>query len=109
MTELRRLTVDLGDRSYPIIIGPGAIADSGNFTPYIRSRQLLIVTNETVAPLYLDTLLRTLGDHYRIESVVLPDGEEYKTSASYSIGNDLANLERCIFDVKVWNALQNQK
>lgn len=37
------------------------------------------------------------------------DGEEYKSSASYSIGNDLANLERCIFDVKVWNALQSQK
>ena len=76
---LRTLTVDLGDRSYPIIIGPGALRDSGNFLPYIRSRQLLIVTNETVGPLYLDALVETLGDHYRIESVVLPDGEEYKT------------------------------
>ena len=79
MTELRRLTVDLGDRSYPIIIGPGAIADSTNFTPWIRSRQLLIVTNETVAPLYLGTLTGALDPHYRIASVILPDGEEYKT------------------------------
>jgi len=79
MTELRRLTVDLGDRSYPIIIGPGALRDSGNFTPWIRSRQLLIVTNETVGPLYLETLTRTLEDRYSIQSVTLPDGEEFKT------------------------------
>jgi hypothetical protein len=37
------------------------------------------------------------------------DGEDYKTSASYGISTDLANLERCIFDVKVWQAMQNQK
>jgi 3-dehydroquinate synthase len=77
--DLRTLTVELGDRSYPIIIGPGAIGDSANFTPWIRSRQLLIVTNETVAPLYLARLTQTLEPHYRIASVILPDGEEYKT------------------------------
>lgn len=39
------------------------------------------------------------------------DGEDggFKTSGSYGLGNDLANLERCLFDVKVWNALQQQK
>jgi 3-dehydroquinate synthase len=79
MTALRRLTVELGDRSYPIIIGPGAISDSANFTPWIRSRQLLIVTNETVAPLYLQKITSVLQPHYRIASVILPDGEEYKT------------------------------
>ena len=79
MTALRKLAVDLGDRSYPIIIGPGAMRDSGNFTPYIRSRQLLIVTNETVGPLYLETLTATLEPHYRIGTVILPDGEQYKT------------------------------
>ena len=51
---LRKLTVDLGDRSYPIIIGPGALLDSANFTTSIRSRQLLNVTNDTVGPLYLE-------------------------------------------------------
>jgi 3-dehydroquinate synthase len=75
---LRKLTVDLGERSYPIIIGPGALRDSVNFTPWIRSRQLLIVTNETVGPLYLETLRETLEPHYRIATVTLPDGEEYK-------------------------------
>jgi 3-dehydroquinate synthase len=75
----RTLTVDLGDRSYPIIIGPGVLRDSASFTPWIRSRQVLIVTNETVGPLYLESLTRTLGDQYRLASVVLPDGEEYKS------------------------------
>ena len=74
----RTLTVDLGDRSYPIIIGPGTLRESASFTPYIRSRQVLIVTNETVAPLYLEILTDTLGEHYHLESVILPDGEEYK-------------------------------
>ena len=37
------------------------------------------------------------------------DGEEYKTSSSYGVGSDLSNLERCIFDVKVWYAQQAQK
>jgi len=37
------------------------------------------------------------------------DGEEFKSTSSYNLENDLNNLERCIFDVKVWNATRNQK
>lgn len=76
--SLRTLNVDLGERSYPIVIGPGALRDSSNFTPYIRSSQVLVVTNETVGPLYLDALTETLAQHYILKTVVLPDGEEYK-------------------------------
>ena len=46
---MNTLTVDLGDRSYPIFIGAGLLGDSALSTPYIKGRQVLIVTNETVA------------------------------------------------------------
>ena len=54
--RVTNLRVDLGDRSYPINIGSGLI-QSTQISDYIRGKQLLVVTNETVAPLYLDTLL----------------------------------------------------
>ncbi|MFW5454712.1 3-dehydroquinate synthase [Thioalkalivibrio sulfidiphilus] len=75
---MQTLTVELGDRSYPIHIGRGLLDDPARFTPRIRGKRVMIVTNETVAPLYLDRLKRTLGD-FRVEAVILPDGEEYKT------------------------------
>ncbi len=72
------ITIDLGTRSYPIFVGQSLLDDKHCFTPYIKGKQLVIVTNETVAPLYLDRLLSTLSD-YSPETVILPDGEQYKT------------------------------
>ncbi|QEP43080.1 3-dehydroquinate synthase [Ectothiorhodospiraceae bacterium BW-2] len=74
---MERLTVDLGSRSYPIHIGAGLIDQSELFTPHIHGRQVLVVSNETVAPLYLQRLLNTLQG-LSVASVVLPDGEPYK-------------------------------
>ncbi|MBG7601993.1 MAG: 3-dehydroquinate synthase [Gammaproteobacteria bacterium] len=74
----RRLEVDLGDRSYPIIIGPGIISTAESYKNSIRSRQVMVVTNETVAPLYLDNVLQALRG-FHVEQVILPDGEQYKT------------------------------
>ncbi|WP_018952770.1 3-dehydroquinate synthase [Thioalkalivibrio sulfidiphilus] len=75
---MQTLTVELGDRSYPIHIGRGLLDDPARFAPHIRGKRVMIVTNETVAPFYLDRLKRTLGD-FRVDTVILPDGEEYKT------------------------------
>ncbi len=72
------LTVDLGTRSYPIIIGQKLLGQSAWVTPYIKGQQVLIVTNETVAPLYLEKVLPAFAD-FQVNSVILPDGEEYKT------------------------------
>jgi 3-dehydroquinate synthase len=72
------LYLELGERSYPIRIGPGLISRPELFVPHIRGRQVMVVTNETVAPLYLDELCTTLAD-YQVETVVLPDGEAFKT------------------------------
>lgn len=78
MNEMQTVTVDLGERSYPIRIGAGLIDEPGLFLPHVRGRQVCIVTNETVAPLYLPRLRASLAG-LEISEVVLPDGEEYKT------------------------------
>ena len=74
---MQTLQVDLGERSYPIHIGERLIDRGELFSSKIRGRKVAIVTNETVAPLYLDRLIQTLSD-YAVTPVILPDGEEYK-------------------------------
>lgn len=72
------LNVDLGERSYPIFIGEGLLHDKSLIKPCIKGKQVVIVTNETIAPLYLDKVLMLFSD-YQCETVILPDGEVYKT------------------------------
>ena len=75
---MQRLGIDLGERSYPILIGPGLIGDRAIMGEAIGAPDVLVVTNEVVGPLYLDRLLASLGGK-RTASVVLPDGEQHKT------------------------------
>lgn len=75
---MNTLQVALGDRSYPIYIGENLLVEKDLFTPHIQGKEVLIVTNEIVAPLYLEQLKSTLTD-YRVEVAILPDGEQYKT------------------------------
>ena len=56
----RRIDVALGERSYPIFIGPGLLADAARWRARLRGRQALVVSNTTVAPLYLDIVARGL-------------------------------------------------
>ncbi|MBF0471600.1 MAG: 3-dehydroquinate synthase [Gammaproteobacteria bacterium] len=72
-----RLTVDLGERSYPIIIGSELLAQGEALRTAIAGRQVLVVTNTTVAPLYLHRLLQQLQG-YTVATVTLADGEQYK-------------------------------
>ncbi|MFW3614673.1 3-dehydroquinate synthase [Billgrantia antri] len=78
----RRLQVALGERSYPIHIGTGLLGDSACLAPYLAGRQVMIVTNETVAPLYLARLREGLPADAEVRELVLPDGEATKTLAS---------------------------
>jgi 3-dehydroquinate synthase len=71
------IVVELGARSYPIDIGRGLIGDPVRYQPHVAGHQVMIVTNETVAPLYLGAVEAALGS-YRVEKVILPDGERYK-------------------------------
>ncbi len=83
-TDTTTLTVDLGERSYPIIIGAGLTEDTSLLKQHLGSGQLLIVSNETVAPLYLDNFIHSIRNATGTEpdQVVLPDGEEYKSLAT---------------------------
>lgn len=74
---MQTLHVELGERSYPIYIGAGLLADPELLTRHIGGRQVAVVTNETVAPLYLETLMRSL-EGFKVASIVLPDGEVFK-------------------------------
>lgn len=73
------VTVALGDRSYPIHIGQGILSDPALYRPHIQGRQVMVVTNDRVAPLYLERTLGALGDDYQVETCILPDGERFKT------------------------------
>lgn len=77
MSEIfRELTVDLGERSYPIRIGSGLLGEA-DLSPYVVGSQVMIVTNDTVAPLYLDKV-RGCFPGKQVDTVVLPDGEKFK-------------------------------
>ncbi len=75
---MKTLHVDLGDRSYPIYIGQGLLGQVELVRPLVVGRQVLIVTNDTIAPLYLEQA-RQLFQGFQVETVILPDGEQFKT------------------------------
>jgi 3-dehydroquinate synthase len=73
-----KLDVQLAERSYPILIGGGLLSNRDAMAAHIPGRDLLLVSNTTVAPLYADQVRAMLSDR-RIVDVRLPDGEQYKT------------------------------
>jgi 3-dehydroquinate synthase len=75
------ITVDLGERGYPIYIGSGLLGRAGLLDPHLRGRDALIVTNTTVGPLYHGRL-RGMITKGRVATVVLPDGEAHKDMAT---------------------------
>jgi 3-dehydroquinate synthase len=84
---VKTLLVDLGERSYPIYVGAGLLGQRALIAPHLAGRQVMVVSNEVVAPLYLERTLEGL-EGLAVDTLILPDGESYKT---------LATLER-IFD-----------
>ena len=77
---MQTLTVSLGERSYPIHIGTGLLAHEELLLPHLKQKKVVVVSNTTVAPLYLDRLRSTLEKAgISVLSVILPDGEKYKT------------------------------
>ena len=81
MPEHQSINVDLGERSYPIVIGSGLIGGDFDLSPILIGKDCLVVSNETVAPLYLETLKKNLANN-SVHSINLADGEAFKTMAS---------------------------
>ncbi len=82
MSSRIRQIVDLGERSYPILIGSGLLGQSGVLDPFVAQADVFIVTNDVVGPLYLQALIKLLGNR-RIDSIQLPDGEQHKTLKTF--------------------------
>ena len=90
------LNVELGERSYPIAIGAGLLGQSALLARHIQGRQVAIVSNTTVAPLYLEQLaapLRAAGKD--VIPIVLPDGEQYKNADSLMLVFDALLAHKC--------------
>ena len=82
-TKIQTLNVGLAERSYPIHIGSGLLSRVELLLPYIPRKRAIIVTNSTVAPLYLQQLSEGLSSNgVQVQSITLPDGEQYKSSES---------------------------
>lgn len=75
---MRTLKLELGERSYPIHIGKGLLDNAALILPHIAGSRVAIVSNDTVAPLYLERLAGQL-QAYDPLPIILPDGEQYKT------------------------------
>ena len=74
---MNTLTVELGERSYPIFIGQGLLDKPELLTQHVQGRQVMVVSNDTIAPLYLDRVREIFSD-FELATVILPDGEQYK-------------------------------
>jgi 3-dehydroquinate synthase len=91
---MQTLTVSLGERSYPILIGSGLLRSRELLAAHMSGRDAVLISNTVVAPLYAETLKHSLQGQ-RVVEVILPDGEQYKT---------LATASR-VFDVMIANRI----
>jgi len=93
---MQTLTVGLGERSYPIFIGSGLLGQAELLQRVLPRKRVAIVTNTTVAPLYLEKLRQTLqAIGVSNMPIILPDGEQYKNSATLNLIYDALLTNRC--------------
>ncbi|MCX7149827.1 MAG: 3-dehydroquinate synthase, partial [Rhodocyclales bacterium] len=93
---MRRLNLELADRSYPIFIGGGLLSRADLILPFLRTPRVALVSNTTVAPLYLDvvaTALQTVG--VGVTAIILADGEAHKNWESLNLIYDALLASRC--------------
>ena len=89
------LKVDLDDRGYPIYIGTELLDQAELISQHVHGRSALVVTNSTVAPLYLEPLQKALDSaNIRHDELILEDGEQHKTLASVEAVIDLLLTNR---------------
>lgn len=93
---MQTLQVELGERSYPIHIGQSLLTRADLILPHLKRKQVAVVTNTTVAPLYLEKLaqpLRAAG--VSVIPIILPDGEAYKNAETLNLIYDALLQNRC--------------
>jgi 3-dehydroquinate synthase len=93
---MQTLTVSLGNRSYPIHIGAGLLSQIELILPHLIRPQVAIVTNTTVAPLYLAALSNALRNaNIKVLEIILPDGEAFKNAETLNLIYDSLLKNRC--------------
>ena len=98
--SMHTITVALGQRSYPVWIGTGLLNDSERWRAMLRGRHVLVISNTTVAPLYLQRVTQALRDlHWA--TFLLDDGEAYKSFANVgraleALGHLGATRDACV-------------
>ena len=88
---MQELMVEIPQRSYPILVADGLLADAqtlrAQLRPHIRGSQVAIITNDIVGPLYLDQVVAAL-DGLQVDVLHMRDGESAKTLATYEQAMD---------------------
>jgi 3-dehydroquinate synthase len=85
-TEVDRVRIELAGRSYDILIGFGIYAQAESYTDLARGSSAVIVTNETVAPLFASRLMSTLEQLFeQVQIISLPDGEAHKSWSTLNL------------------------
>ena len=93
---MQTLELSLGDRTYPILIGPGLCRDVSLVSKHICGNRVAIVSNETVAPLYLAKLSKALRESgVSVLEIILPDGEGFKNGTTLNLIYDQLMQARC--------------
>ncbi len=93
---MQTLNVALGDRAYPIHIGSGLLTQTNLIMPHLKRKNMAIVTNTTVAPLYLEKLAKPLREAgVNVLEIILPDGEAYKNTDTLNLIYDALLKNRC--------------
>ncbi|MCX7195471.1 MAG: 3-dehydroquinate synthase [Proteobacteria bacterium] len=93
---MQTLTVGLAERSYPIYIGSDLLGCAELLLPHLSHKRVAVVTNTTVAPLYLEPLRIMLHAHgVDVISIILPDGEQYKNVETLGLIYDALLSHRC--------------
>ncbi|MEQ1600845.1 MAG: 3-dehydroquinate synthase [Methylophilaceae bacterium] len=93
---MQTLNVELASRTYPIHIGRNLLAQTALILPHLKRKQVAIVSNTTVAPLYLETLSQPLREAgVSIVPIILPDGESYKSTETLNLIYDALLQNRC--------------
>ena len=94
--SLKRVPIELGERRYEVWIGADVLDLAASWEEWPRGTAAVVVTNDTVAPLYAGRVIERLRGHYsRVEQVVLPDGEDHKTWQSLNLIFDHLLAQAC--------------
>jgi 3-dehydroquinate synthase len=93
---MRRLNLELAERSYPILIDGGLLSRVEEVLPFLRTPRIALISNTTVAPLYMDGLVQALEKvGVGVTPIILPDGEAYKTWESLNLIYEILLSTRC--------------